>query len=299
MSIVRTIARGLMRPLRWVWSHKRRTARYGGASIVAAYSCVFLLVSCASSPTDQSTALNSGDRIAYLTSNEDTGLPGKVVLVHGAPADATSWNKLITNHRGPLPREAVAIDRLGYGNSTSGRNTSLAQQAASLEPFLAPVHGRRPILVGHSYGGPVVLRAAVDYPDRVGGIVLVAGACDAYMNDSQWFRRSVDFIGIVVPEPWEVANAELLALTDENRAMESMLGRVVCPVVILHGTWDGVCPHDATIAYLQSRLVNAAEVRVVSLPRTGHNIHLSHPELIAEEVHRLAEREARGEGEVD
>ncbi|XAL98795.1 alpha/beta hydrolase [Phycisphaeraceae bacterium D3-23] len=282
----------ITRPLRWVWSHKRKAAGYSGVLIVAVYACVFLLVSCASSPTNQTAALATGDSVGYLTDEKDTGVPGAAVLVHGSPADASSWNKLLTQTRDDLPAHVVVIDRLGFGNSTPGTNGSLAEQAGAVEPFLESVDGVRPILVGHSYGGPVVLRAAVDYPDRVGGIVLVAGACDPYMQDAQWFRRSVDFISLVVPEPWEVSNAELLALTDENRAMESMLGQVVCPVVIIHGTWDGVCPHDSTVSYLQSRLVNAAEVQTVSLERVGHNLHLSHPALIAEHVRRLAEDEA-------
>lgn len=281
-----------MRLFRWVWSHKRKAASYSGAFVVAGYTCVFLLVSCAASPTDQTATLSGGDTVAYLTSEQDTGIPGGVIFVHGAPADASSWNKLLASQRDGLPDHVVVIDRLGYGNSTAGTQASLAEQAAAIEPFLSTPGGQRPILVGHSFGGPVVLRAAVEYADQIGGIVLVAGACDAYMNDAQWFRRSVDFISIVVPEPWEVSNAELLALTDENRAMESMLGRVTCPVVIIHGEWDAVCPHDSTIAYLQSRLTHAAEMRVVSLPRTGHNLHLSHPETIAAEVHRLAEIEA-------
>ena len=250
-----------------------------------------MLVSCATSPTDQSAALPSGESVAYLTDAHDTGVPGRVVLIHGSPADASSWSKLLKQERHALPADVVVIDRLGFGNSTPGVQGSLAAQAAAAAAFLEPIDGSRPILVGHSYGGPVALRAAVDYPDRIGGIVLVAGACDAYMNDSQGLRRAIDAISLIVPEAWEVSNAELLALTDENRAMESLLSQVTCPVVILHGTWDPVCPHESTVAYLQDRLVNAAEVRVVSLERTGHNLHLSHPAQIAEEVRRLAERE--------
>lgn len=278
-------------PFRWVWSHKRKATGYSTLFAIACYACVFLLVSCATSPTDQTATLSTGDAVGYLTDDKDTGVPGRVVLVHGSPADASCWNRLLKQEREQLPAHVVVIDRLGYGNSTPGTNGSLAEQAGAIAPFLDPIDGSRPILVGHSYGGPVVLRVAVDYPDRVGAVVIVAGACDAYMKDAQWFRKLVNGIAWVVPEPWEVSNAELLALTDENRAMESLLDRVLCPVVIIHGEWDGVCPHDSTIAYLQTRLVNAAEVRIVSLKHTGHNLHLSHPDVIAEHVRGLADDE--------
>mgnify|MGYP006422752319 CR=1 FL=1 len=106
-----------------------------------------------------------------------------------------------------------AAHRLGYGNSTPGHELSLEAHARSLEPFLTGTfssdaqRGVRPILVGHSCGGPVALRAAVEYPDLVGGVVLVAGATDPYMQDSRWFRRLVNRVSLVVPEPWEAPTA--------------------------------------------------------------------------------------------
>lgn len=83
------------------------------------------------------------------------------------------------------------------------------------------------------------------------------------------------------------ANRELLALTDENRAMEAMLERVVCPVVVIHGEWDPVCPHDGTVSYLKRALPNA-DVRVRSVLRAGHNPHVSRPALVARAVAELA-----------
>ncbi len=142
-------------------------------------------------------------------------------------------------------------------------------------------------MVGHSFGGPVALRAAVEYSDRLAGVVLVAGACDAYMNDAQWFRRGVDALGAAVPSAWSHANRELLALTDENLAMESTLDRVTCPVVMVHGTWDPVCPFESTRDYLASRLVSADDLRIVELERALHNLHASHASTVVEEIRRL------------
>jgi pimeloyl-ACP methyl ester carboxylesterase len=204
----------------------------------------------------------------------------RVVLVHGAPADCSSWDRLIEQQAEALAGlEVIAVDRLGYGNSTSGTETSLAAHAASLKPLLTP----GTVLVGHSYGGPVALRAAADSPELVGAVVLVAGACDAEMNDAVWARKLGDALSFAMPDSWATANRELLALTEENDAMRGVLARVVCPMVIVHGTWDPVCPHDGTVEYLRGALVNA-DVRVVSLKRAGHNLHLTHPEVVAREI---------------
>lgn len=276
--------------IRWVRSHKRKSVGGTLGTIVFAYAIVFLLVSCSTSSTTEHITTHDGRELAYNLDPGGKDNGPRLILVHGAPANADAWNKLIAEGDRFHVHEIVSIDRPGYGNSTRKDELTLAGQAAALEPLLIEVNGHKPILVGHSYGGPAILRAAVDYPDRVGGIVLVAGACDAYMNDSQGFRRLLNFIRIVVPESWERSNRELLALTDENRAMEPLLNRVTCPVVIVHGTWDAVCPYESTVAYLQDRLVNASEVRVAGIDRAGHNLHLSHRDEIIEAVNGLVQR---------
>ncbi|MEM9347801.1 MAG: alpha/beta hydrolase [Planctomycetota bacterium] len=271
--------------------HKRKSAGYFAALLIFAYTMVFVGVSCSKSPTDRAMEypwVDGGSRqVAYFEREGGDPDRGRVVFVHGAPADAGSWMRLLEQAALIEAAQLIAVDRLGYGNSMDGDELTLAGHAAAIEPLLAETNGSRPIIVGHSYGGPVALRIAIDYPEKVGGLVLVAGACDAYMKDSQWFRRLVNTVQIVVPEDWERANRELLALTDENRAMEPMLDRVSCPVVIVHGTWDGVCPHDSTVAYLQDRLVNAASVRVVSIERARHNLQLTHVDEVIEAINSI------------
>jgi len=158
-----------------------------------------------------------------------------------------------------------------------------AAHAEAIHRFIAD-KGILPVVVGHSYGGPVVLRLAADYPDSIAGIVIVAGAVDPYMNDTQGFRRFIDSLTPAIPPAWATANAELLALTEENRVMMPALAGVTCPVTVIHGTWDPVCPYSGSIDYLQRSLSGAEAVKIRTLEHTGHNIHLSHPEVIVEET---------------
>lgn len=268
----------------------RRIAAVSLGMLVCAYGAAYAAVALAGSDADQRIMLPDGEAIAYRVLGRPEGRGERVILVHGAPADSGSWDRLWMREAESLSHlEVVAVDRIGYGNSTGGEETSLAAHALGLEPLLGP----GAILVGHSYGGPVAMRAAAEFPDRVEGVVLVAGACDPFMDDAQWFRRVVDGLGPAVPEPWHVANAELLALTDENRAMIPLLERVTCPVVVVHGTWDPVCPHDGTIEFLRDALPNAASVEVVSLPRAGHNLHLSHTGKVADAIRTLASARSR------
>lgn len=260
---------------------------------ISIHAVVYFRAESGTSPAAKKVRLGSGKTVAYerIEGNKRNG--PRVIFVHGAPTDSSCWSVVLDEKEDIPAREFIVIDRLGYGNSTAGPVLKLADHAASLKPFLGAQGKPPPILVGHSYGGPVILRAAVDYPDRVGGLVLVAGACDPYMNDSQGLRQLVNSISSIVPEPWEVANRELLALTDENRAMEPLLQKVKCPVIVIHGTLDLVCPFSGTTEYLKKSLVNSAGVEIVELKMAGHNLHLHHPDKIRKAIGRLAQRSER------
>ena len=88
--------------------------------------------------------------------------PLTVVLVHGAFADASSWNGVIERLQAAgIQVTAPAIPLRG-----------IAHDSAYIASFLNQIPG--PVLaVGHSYGGAVISNAAAD-ADNVAGLVFVA-----------------------------------------------------------------------------------------------------------------------------
>ncbi len=105
-----------------------------------------------------------------------------VVLVHGAFADASSWNGVITR----LQANGVAVT--APANPLRG----IADDSAYLKAVLAQIEG--PVLaVGHSYGGAVITNAATDAANVVGLVYVAAfapeegetlGAAEAGSKDS-------------------------------------------------------------------------------------------------------------------
>src|ERR1700712_3820958 len=86
-----------------------------------------------------------------------------VVLVHGAFADASSWNGVIER------LQAKGVQVMAPANPLRG----IAADSAYLGAVLAQIEG--PVLVvGHSYGGAVITNAATDAKNVV-GLVYVAG----------------------------------------------------------------------------------------------------------------------------
>lgn len=95
-----------------------------------------------------------------------THLP-RILLVHGALADGSSWSKVIPHlHQAGLSVTAVEQPLTGIPNDIAVVKAGLATlNNQSSEPI---------IVVGHSFGGLVISNAARDVPN-VAGLVYVQG----------------------------------------------------------------------------------------------------------------------------
>jgi pimeloyl-ACP methyl ester carboxylesterase len=96
-----------------------------------------------------------------------TGRQPTVVLVHGAFADASSWNGVIER----LQRQGHTV--VAPPNPLRGLTADSAYIAGVLGQMDGPV-----LLVGHSYGGAVITNAATTAPNVVGLVYVAAFAPD-------------------------------------------------------------------------------------------------------------------------
>lgn len=139
--------------------------------------------------------------IAYYEAGADNDGP-PIVFVHGIPTWSYLWEPVVT----PLldHRHVVAMDMVGYGNSTmeDGIDRSIRAQEQALDGLVDHLGRNEVSLVGHDIGGGVVSRFAVHQPDRVQKLVLSNAVC----YDS-W---PVSFInGLGVPRTLDRAPDEL------------------------------------------------------------------------------------------
>jgi pimeloyl-ACP methyl ester carboxylesterase len=103
----------------------------------------------------------------------ERGKGAPVVLIHGAMLDSDDW--MMAADAAGLPGRLIAVDRPGHGLSRRPRfEASVQAQARQLRDGLQSLGLRQPVLVGHSMGGAVALAYAVEFPEEVGGLVLVA-----------------------------------------------------------------------------------------------------------------------------
>jgi pimeloyl-ACP methyl ester carboxylesterase/uncharacterized membrane protein YbhN (UPF0104 family) len=106
----------------------------------------------------------------------------ELVLLHGQPGSPADWQAVTA--RLPEQLHAVAPHRPGYGSSGRPAGGFTANAQAVLDDLDA--RGvQSAVLVGHSWGGGVALRAADLAPDRVRALVLLAGVgpgCDTSLD---------------------------------------------------------------------------------------------------------------------
>jgi pimeloyl-ACP methyl ester carboxylesterase len=110
-----------------------------------------------------------------------------VVLIHGNPGSHQDYTMALLDKLSRSFR-VIVFDRPGHGSSERYDSvaTTVEMQAAMVREALTRLSIRKPILVGHSWGGALALAAAVAFEDELAGIVLLAPA--AYPNFSrEWW----------------------------------------------------------------------------------------------------------------
>jgi pimeloyl-ACP methyl ester carboxylesterase len=120
-----------------------------------------------------------GGTVVHYTDDpaaEDRARPA-LLLVHGGNVSLTSWEPWISRLRGK--RRLVAVDMPGHGRT--GATLEGDYTPKGLVEFLATFSqavglDRSFVLAGHSLGGHICWRFALDHPGRLAGLILVAPA---------------------------------------------------------------------------------------------------------------------------
>jgi len=208
-----------------------------------------------------------------------------VFFVHGSPG---SWGGFIDFMKDTVllkKVKMVAVDRIGFGNSDFGNaEKSLVVQAELLKPIVAKFKktGKKIILIGHSLGGPIIARMAMDYPELIDNLIIVAGSIAPDLEPNEkWFRIPMDFmpISILIPASFRASNHEILYLKPELEKMLPLWKNIRQPVIVIQGGKDMfVSPKNADFA--EKMLVNAKSLKIVRIDTMNHFVPWSHPQLI-------------------
>jgi len=200
------------------------------------------------------------------------------------------------------------LDRPGYGGKVD-------QSADSLSDNNAPSRLTSPTLVlGWSLGGLAALQLALEQPDLVTGVVLLA-ATPCFVNRGDWqqgmdkatfegFRKQVmenpvtamqQFVRLnAAIKPDRQTRAKLNVLSDqvssdaliaglgelENTDLRDVIKKITVPVLLLHAVDDRVVPVAAS-HWLQQHL---ADAHLFELQTGGHAFFLQQASEVASQI---------------
>ncbi len=221
--------------------------------------------------------------INYLTVGSDS-LP-LIVFVHGSPGSLGDFIRFMGDTTLVTKAQLISVDRPGFGSSNFGlAEPSLSRQAALLKPVLQ-AHARGPvILVGHSLGGPLIARMAMDYPQLIDGLIMVAPSIDPDLEPNEWFRYpfATPFLRWILPRSIRASNDEIYHLKPELQEMLPLWKNITKPTIVIQGDKDELVPPGN--ADFARRMMSHSKVDVRMKGGMNHFVPWTNPELIQQAV---------------
>jgi pyruvate dehydrogenase E2 component (dihydrolipoamide acetyltransferase) len=227
-----------------------------------------------------------------------------VLLVHGFGSDLTSW----AMNQGALAegRQVHAIDLPGHGASTKTMASGdIAGLAGIVLAYMDSAGLKKAHLVGHSLGGGIVLRVALQQPQRAASLCLIAPCglgeeinmefITGFIEESR-ARKLRGVLEMLTPDPALISNdmvenvirfkrldgaeAALRAIAaacypggKQGYSARSELASLAIPALVIFGAKDAVIP--ATHAQGLP-----ASIRTLIMPDSGHVPHMDHADAV-------------------
>ena len=213
-------------------------------------------------------------RVRSLSVGNDTS--ASILFIHGAPSSLSYWKSYLADSVLLSRATMYAVDRPGYGYSGLGDPMPvIADQADVIRLILDSLHkAHHPVIVvGVSYGAPIASRLAMDHPELVDGLVLVAPPIGPGLEKLFWFTYPVEspVVHWFVPRMLQTANQEKVHHKEELTKMLPLWERIHIPVIYLQGDKDGLV--DTTNAgFARQHLINAPSLDIRMIPGRGHLI---------------------------
>ncbi|MEL6212960.1 MAG: alpha/beta fold hydrolase [Pseudomonadota bacterium] len=223
---------------------------------------------------------------------EDPG-DWRLIIFHGTPANRYLYRRFIQT--APAGIDVVLPARPGFGRGHPEAVTDFDEQVAAIRPFLPASCGggaygdKKIITLGVSYGGELALKAALDFPEAVRGVVTVAALIDEPHDYALTLERlgRDERIEDYVPNRWKKVRDEVAGRRDQIGPLLDAVANLRAPVEVVHGDFDAIVP-KSNAETLMTRLGDNARCEII--PGGTHYLELQYPRRLHAAVQRAKER---------
>lgn len=230
-----------------------------------------------------------GDRKIHYIETGDTSKP-TLYFIHGSPGSWTAFGAYLTDSLLLSKYRMVAFDRPGFGDSNYGDVENLSTQSARLSNAITLLDNGQPcVLIGHSMGGPMVLKIASLHPDRYEEVVVLSGSVDPHAENPERWRPVIATVPLryLIPGAMRMSNDELWLLKTDLYRLQPHLKSITSHVLIIHGTEDPLVPYE-NVAFMRRELENAKTLNVMTIQNANHFIPWEHFDEIRDALFKLS-----------
>ncbi|MBM4423311.1 MAG: alpha/beta hydrolase [Chloroflexi bacterium] len=225
-----------------------------------------------------------------------------LALIHGAGGTHMSWPRQLRHH---AEMRVLAVDLPGHGQSGGESCGSVAEFAAAIARWFDELKIDKAVVAGHSMGGAIAQLFALEYADRLAGMVLVGTGARLKVNPRIVERLKVDREGtlnliiewcfgagtpaVILDEARKrllQANPEVLA-SDYAACnvfdVRDRVSQIKTPTLVIGGADDKMTPEKYS-RYLAEQ-IPGAQLRL--FPGAGHMVMLEQADEVTEAMRKF------------
>jgi pimeloyl-ACP methyl ester carboxylesterase len=222
-----------------------------------------------------------------------------LVLLHGAGGSHLHWPGELRRLPGAM---VYALDLPGHGRSSGKGCDTIGGYAEAVVAFLDAAGIEQAVFVGHSMGGAIAQTLALDFADRVTGLVLVGTGARLRVAPAilegvrSNFEQTVELItrfawSPEAPPTLTELGQKMLLETDPDVVwgdfaacdrfdVIKQLGEIRAPTLVVAGSADQLTPVKYA-CFLAERI---SEARCVIVEGAGHMVMLERPRAVMQAV---------------
>ncbi len=217
-----------------------------------------------------------------------------IVFIHGSPGSWTDFASMADSFKLDESYQLLFIDRPGFGESDIKHTGILSEQAMNIYELIDELNLRdkKMYVFGHSYGGPVACAMALQYPEMVDGLGLIAPCIAWPYQVPKWYNSFASFlpINLLLGDWLKNSNREMVRLYEiELLEMEKRFSELQMPILYVQGGKDILVNAKSADYFIEK--CGGCNIETIYNAEMNHFVPWSHPQLIFQAIEKLNETE--------